>query len=95
MTKIICNISEDTIYFEVLEHTGTEACIAVSSVCNVLVSYLDALGVECDVYEPGHVKYDIMLNEYVYWREIELIFKAVYNTLQSASEEFKGQIKIY
>ena len=95
MTKIICNINEDTIYFEVLEHTGTEACIAVSSCCNVLVSYLDALGVECDVYEPGHVKYDITLNEYVARHEIELIFEAVYNTLQSASEEFKGQIKIY
>ena len=95
MTKIICNISEDTIYFEVLEHTGTEACIAVSSVCNVLVSYLDALGVDVDVYEPGHVRYDIVLNEYVARREIELIFKAVYTTLQAASEEFKGQIKIY
>lgn len=95
MTKIICNINEDTIYFEVLEHTGTEACIAVSSCCNVLVSYLDALGVECSIYESGHVKYDITLNEYVYWREIELIFKAVYTTLQAAAEEFKGQIKIY
>ena len=94
MTKIICNISDDAIYFEVLEHTGTEACIAVSSICNVLVTYLDALGVEA-VYEPGHVKYNIILGEYVYWREIELIFKAVYATLQAAAEEFKGQIKIY
>lgn len=94
MTKIICNINEDTIYFEVQEHTGTEACIAVSSCCNVLVTYLDALGVEA-VYEPGHVKYDITLNEYAHWREIELIFKAVYQTLKAAAEEFEGQIKIY
>lgn len=94
MTKVICNINDKAIYFEVLEHTETEACIAVSSICNVLVTYLDALGVEV-IYEPGHVKYDITLNEYCEWREIELIFKAVYATLQAAAEEFKGQIKIY
>lgn len=94
MTKIICNIKDNEIYFEVLEHTGTEACIAVSSICNVLVTYLDELGVEA-VYEPGHVKYNIILDEYIHQCKIKLIFEAVYKTLQAAAEEFKGQIKIY
>lgn len=94
MTKVICNINDEEIYFEVLEHTNTEACIAVSSICNVLVTYLDALGVET-VYEPGHVKYDVRLDEYIARNEIKAIFEAVYTTLQAASEEFKGQIKIY
>lgn len=87
-------MSDESIYFEVLEHTNTDACIAVSSICNVLVTYLDELGVEA-VYEPGHVKYNIKLDEYVGSHEIKLIFEAVYRTLEAASEEFKGQIKIY
>lgn len=94
MTKIICNIDDKEIYFEVQEHTGTEACIAVSSICNVLVTYLDALGVET-VYEPGHIKYDIVLDEYVERHGIKAMFEATYKTLQAAAEEFKGQIKIY
>ena len=92
MTKVIYNrTAAGSLYFEIENHAGGEACVVITTAVNVLVLLMDKYGIPPYAYEEGRVKYEIERSS----EEIGMIFEAVMELIKQAEEQYPGRIKVY
>lgn len=93
MTKAILTIDESSnIMFDCSNHAGDhDACTIMATLCNVLVCSAFRNGKEPTVYNPGHVRIDIMNADE---KTIET-FRCVYEAMEQAAKQQPEFIKTY
>ena len=101
MTKVICSMTrcDGPLYFECKGHSeyinekteNNDACVAVSTLCSMLVRYALLAGHEPQVCKDGHVRIDIEASDV----RINEVFKAAMLEFSALAELFPGHIKVY
>ena len=101
MTKVICSMAKynNPLYFECKGHSdytnektgNNDACVAVSTLCSMVVRYTLLAGHEPQVCEDGHVRIDIEVSD----MRTNEVFKAAMLEFSALAELFPGHIKVY
>lgn len=94
MTKVICSTERcDTpLYFECAGHAGNKSvCAECSTLCSMLVRYIDKNGYAPKVCEDGHVKIEIDRPS----MEMRAVFEAAMLEFKALAEQFREYIKVY
>lgn len=101
MTKIICSMTrcDGPLYFEceghskyVNERTGNnDVCVAVSTLCSMLVRYALLTGHRPQVCEDGHVRIDIESSD----MRTNEVFKAAMIEFSAIAARFPQHVKVY
>ena len=99
MTKIILNLKDNILYFEAQGHSdyknddtgNNDVCVAVSTLCSMLVRFVAERGKPIEKAEDGHVVINIP-RPTVY---IETVFDAAMLELMALEKEYPEHIKLY
>ena len=100
MTKVICSITRNDgpLYFECDGHSDyrnnegyNDVCAEVSTLCSMLVRYIDSKGYVPAACEDGHVKINIERSDMF----INEVFTAAMLEFSALAERFPEHIKVY
>lgn len=99
MTKIICLLNDGNVYFDCTGHTGyqneetgnNDVCVAISTLCCMLIRYMDSIGIEPQICKDGHV----LFNRANMDKKTITVFKAARMQLEALQEDYPDHVKIY
>lgn len=94
MTKVICSTTryDGPVYFECVGHAeNKEVCAECSTLCSMLVRYIDKKGHAPEVCEDGHVKIGLNRSN----MELHAVFEAAMLEFSALAERFPDHIKVY
>ena len=97
MTKVLCSIHRDNIFFDCEGHSDykndqdyNNVCAEVSTLCCMLVRYIHSKGHSPTICKDGHVRIDIDIRT----REAE-VFTAAMLEFKAIAERYPEHIKVY
>ena len=97
MTKVLCSIRRDNIFFDCEGHSTfkneegyNHVCAEASTLCCMLVRYISDKGYDPVICKDGHVRIDI----YPKAHEAE-VFKAAMLEFTAIAERYPEHIKVY
>jgi len=94
MTDVFFDIDElnNSVMLECINHSDDYAtCMAVSSLCNVLVQEAFRVDKEPTIYKPGHVRIDLFnISE-----TTRIVFEDVLETFRQLAEQEPEHVRMY
>ena len=94
MTEVRLDITREDgpLWFDVRYHAGDrEVCGMISTVLNFLVIYMAEMGVSPEVYDKGHLQFELYISNI----HINRVFRAVETTLKALEMHYPEHIKVH
>lgn len=92
MTKVMCNIRPNSVYFDCLNHAEDhDVCTIISTLCNVAVAECIRNGIAPKVYEPGHVLIDATFTD----KGAAEVFESVMLVMSQVEENNPKHVRVY
>ena len=99
MTKIIYSRYNGDIYFECKGHSGyrnpdpgnNDVCVMISTLCSMIVRYIDSRDYAPKICEDGHVKIEIQSSD----KQIQEVFNAVMIEFSAIADYWPTYVKVY
>ena len=99
MTKVICFLNDDNIYFDCTGHSdyknpeteNNDVCVAVSTLCCMLIRFAESKGIHPDICEDGHVLFKRTIKD----KSIASVFNAAMLQMRALAHDYPKYIKVY
>lgn len=99
MTKVICFLNDGNIYFDCSGHSNytnketgnNDVCVAVSTLCSMLVRYMQTQGIAPEICEDGH----ILFKKGSVKKTTREVFEAVMVEMRALAEGYPDYVKVY
>lgn len=97
MTKVLCSIHRESIFFDCEGHSTfkneegyNHVCAEASTLCCMLVRYVNSIGKDPVICKDGHVRIDIKRDGHE-----DEVFKAAMLEFKAVAERYPEHIKVY